>query len=68
MVTSKCGSCEGTEFEMVQQDDVRGSRYKLMFVQCASCGAVVGVTTHEHIPTLIHGLTGLVNALIARIR
>lgn len=68
MATSKCGSCGGTEFEMVQQDAVRGSRYKLMFVQCASCGAVAGITTHEHVPTLIHGLTVLVNSLIARIR
>jgi transcription initiation factor IIE alpha subunit len=39
---SKCGKCSSLSFELVEQAP-RGSKYKLLFVQCASCGAPVGV-------------------------
>lgn len=68
MAVSKCGRCECKSFEMVQQDAVAGSRFKLQFVQCAGCGAVVGVTTYEHVPSMLNSLSSLVNSLIARIR
>lgn len=68
MAASKCARCECTKFEMVQQDDVAGSRFKLQFVQCAACGSVVGMTTYEHVPSMLNSLTVLVNSLIARMR
>lgn len=43
MATSTCMKCNGTTFEMVEREP-RHSAYKLMFIQCASCGGVVGVT------------------------
>ena len=37
----------------MEQAKPKESRYKLMFIQCASCGAVVGVTEYWNIPTLL---------------
>lgn len=41
MAFSKCGSCNSTFFE-VKQAEPKDSSYKLVFVQCSSCGAVIG--------------------------
>jgi len=30
-----------------------GSKYKIMFIQCSSCGAVVGVSDCYNIPSLL---------------
>ena len=32
------------QFELVRQDHIRGANQPMYFVQCASCGTVVGVT------------------------
>jgi len=40
MVRSKCPRCEGTSFELAEATP-KGSRFKLYFVQCGSCGTVV---------------------------
>lgn len=48
MAISKCGSCGNHLFELVQNEP-RGSAFKLYFVQCSSCGAVVG--TQEYYST-----------------
>lgn len=37
---SKCGSCGHGQFE-IKENSPRGSRYKLMLIQCASCGVPV---------------------------
>ncbi|MEK3873737.1 MULTISPECIES: hypothetical protein [unclassified Paenibacillus] len=42
MALSKCLGCGSTRFEMVENSP-SSSAYRLMFVQCASCGGVVGV-------------------------
>ncbi|OSZ21153.1 hypothetical protein BVZ25_20710 [Klebsiella quasipneumoniae] len=42
MATTTCPKCSSTRFEM-KETVVSGSRYRLMFIQCASCGAAVGV-------------------------
>jgi len=42
MATSKCGHCKSATFE-VKEVEPRESRFKLIFVQCASCGVPVGV-------------------------
>ena len=39
---SKCAKCNSFSFELVEQAP-KGSKYKLFFVQCALCGAPVGV-------------------------
>lgn len=31
----------------------RGSKFKIMFIQCSSCGTTVGVMDYFNIPTLI---------------
>lgn len=41
MPYSTCPKCTSTSFE-VKEAEPRNSSYKLIFVQCSSCGAVVG--------------------------
>jgi hypothetical protein len=43
MAISKCIKCSGTRFEMVEHIP-SGSSFKQSFVQCSSCGGVIGVT------------------------
>jgi hypothetical protein len=42
MATSTCVKCGGTQFEN-KEVTPKHSHFKLTFVQCASCGGVVGV-------------------------
>ena len=55
MAIPTCGKCGGTLFEVVQQEPLR-SEFKLMFVQCSSCGNVVGVLDYFNIGQLLHEL------------
>jgi len=48
MALSTCIKCGGTSFEVVEKEP-RHSAFKLMFVQCSSCGGVVGVIEYENI-------------------
>jgi hypothetical protein len=41
MAQSRCPKCEGTVFETASYTPA-GSALQLTFVQCASCGAVLG--------------------------
>ena len=41
MATSKCIKCDGTIFEL-KENEPSGSKVKFYFVQCRSCGGVVG--------------------------
>lgn len=43
MAISTCPKCDNTCFEIVEHSPI-GSNFKLMFIQCNQCGAVVGVT------------------------
>jgi len=45
---SKCPACGNTGFE-IAENSPRGSNYKLYFIQCDSCGTVVG--TQEYCST-----------------
>jgi predicted Zn finger-like uncharacterized protein len=51
MAYSKCPSCSSTYFETPS-----GSRYKLQFVKCSSCGTVVGVLDYYNIGALLFAL------------
>jgi uncharacterized Zn finger protein len=42
MAASTCTKCGNHTFE-VKEAEPRDSAYKLLFVQCSSCGGVVGV-------------------------
>jgi NAD-dependent SIR2 family protein deacetylase len=42
MATSTCVKCGGTKFENKEVSPDQ-SKFKLIFVQCAQCGGVVGV-------------------------
>lgn len=53
MAISKCSKCDCTRFEM-KEATVSGSAYRQYFVQCASCGAVVGVVPFYNTGALIH--------------
>jgi hypothetical protein len=56
MATSKCGACNSTAFETKVKDGIQGSNFKMIFIQCASCGAVFGITDFYNIPTLLQEL------------
>lgn len=55
MAISTCVKCDGHSFQVVEKDLI-GAQYKLMFVQCSSCGGVVGVTEYYNTGALIHKL------------
>ena len=52
MPQSKCPSCSGTRFETTVNEP-RGSKVKVVFVQCAGCGTVVGTTDFYQMPRLL---------------
>lgn len=60
MAVSTCTKCGSHEFEMVTAENVRNAVFKVRFVQCASCGGVVGVQEFDDnnmlIETLAHKL------------
>ena len=51
MAISTCNHCEETKFELVLQKPT-DSKYTFRFVQCASCGTVVGVLEERNIGAL----------------
>ncbi|RYZ94261.1 MAG: hypothetical protein EOO68_20595 [Moraxellaceae bacterium] len=53
MAKSTCPKCSNGSFEMVESDNVKDSKFKIMFIQCTSCGAVVGTTDFYNIPNLL---------------
>lgn len=54
-LSSTCVKCGGTSFE-TKEVEPRNSRYKLIFVQCSSCGGVVGVTEFFNIGSMLQTL------------
>jgi uncharacterized Zn finger protein len=55
MAMSTCPKCPNSSFELVENTP-RHSEFKLSFIQCSSCGAVVGVLDYYNIGQLIHDL------------
>ena len=60
MATSTCPKCNSTSFEMAK-GEATGSQYKFYFVQCSSCGAVVGTQDYYSIPILLKELAEKLN-------
>jgi hypothetical protein len=52
MALSTCVKCGNTLFEVVEKEPAQ-SNFKLMFVQCNSCGGVVGVVEFYNVGGLI---------------
>lgn len=50
MAYSKCPKCDHTHFE-VKENSPTHSNFKLLFVQCSSCGTVVGTMDYYNIGT-----------------
>ncbi|MFP6840677.1 MAG: hypothetical protein VB979_00280 [Acinetobacter sp.] len=63
MAISKCGGCGSFSFEMVEKSNIIGSRFKLMFVQCASCGVPIAVTEYLNTGAEIQKLENKIKAL-----
>lgn len=55
MAQSTCPKCESHSFEVVNVTP-DNSRFTLMFVQCAECGAVVGTMDLRNIGEMISQL------------
>jgi len=51
MAISKCGSCQGTRFELKEAGPA-GAQFKINFIQCSACGVVVGVTDYFNVPAM----------------
>jgi len=54
-MTSTCPKCSNTSFE-AKEASPRNSEYKLTFIQCSSCGAVVGTIDYVNVPELLERL------------
>lgn len=52
MAMSSCPKCQNHSFEL-KANEPQGSKFKIMFIQCTSCGTVVGVTDFYNIPSLL---------------
>ena len=52
MAKSKCPSCGHMRFELKETQPTQ-SMYELLFVQCSSCGAAVGVIEGRNITDLL---------------
>lgn len=55
MTMSTCIKCGSHSFEL-KEATPKGSGYKMYFVQCSSCGGVVGVTPYHNTGALIEKL------------
>lgn len=52
MASSTCAKCNSHRFELATAEP-KGSKFKVNFIQCASCGAVVGVLDYYNVPLLL---------------
>lgn len=66
MTLSQCVKCGNKLFELVE-GPVKGSNFKLNFIQCTSCGAVVGVVPYYDPGFQTHQANGKLDELKSRI-
>ncbi|ELY2473516.1 hypothetical protein SMB93_003926 [Cronobacter sakazakii] len=55
MATTTCPKCTSTQFEL-KEHPVTNSKFRLVFIQCSSCGAAVGTTELINTNSLIKAL------------
>lgn len=53
MAISKCPKCESPRFELKEAGNISGSNLKMYFIQCSSCGSVVGVVDYYDTASLL---------------
>jgi predicted nucleic-acid-binding Zn-ribbon protein len=58
MAQSTCPKCDSHMFE-AKENSPTGSKYKLIFVQCRKCGAVVGVLDFVNVGAGLEQIAGL---------
>lgn len=52
MAFSTCIKCGSTSFE-IKENSPNQSNFKFMFIQCSSCGGVVGVTDYYNTGNIV---------------
>jgi hypothetical protein len=64
-----CPRCYKTEFEIAESDELRGGGYrtKVWFVQCSSCGAIVGVIDYFNLTHRIRELEAKVDEILDKV-
>ncbi|MDT5121819.1 MAG: hypothetical protein QOC96_1301 [Acidobacteriota bacterium] len=67
MAYSTCPKCNSHSFEMKEAEPAN-AMYKVNFVQCSSCGAVVGVMDYFNIGVLLRKLARALNINLDRVR
>ena len=65
MAMSTCTKCGKTQFE-VKEVSPGESNFTLNFIQCTSCGGVIGVIDYFNIGELIHQLAEELNVPLRR--
>jgi hypothetical protein len=60
MAQPMCPKCERKIFE-IKELSPKNSKWKYNFVQCATCGCVVGVVDYYNLGALIHRLASKMN-------
>jgi translation initiation factor 2 beta subunit (eIF-2beta)/eIF-5 len=60
MAQSSCPKCDSHSFEMVEGNPEH-SNFRLMYIQCSSCGAVVGVMDYYNIGSKLEELKKKIN-------
>lgn len=56
MAMSTCGKCGSHRFEIALVEPAQ-ARFKMYFIQCASCGVPVGVAEYQHIGTALDAIS-----------
>jgi hypothetical protein len=66
MAASTCVKCAGTVFEVAEVKPV-GGHYKLVLIQCAGCGGVIGVQDYVHVRALIQEQNRAIKAIAQKV-
>lgn len=66
MAASTCQKCGKTSFEMAPAN-IAKSTHQLFFIQCASCGAVVGIQESENLSHSLSALTKKIDDIARKI-
>ncbi len=66
MSLSKCQKCDSGMFEVVENSP-SGSNFKIMFIQCSSCGTVIGTTDYYNVGSLLKDQEEQINNLNSRL-
>lgn len=68
MALSSCPKCHKTEFDLAEKQ-LRGNGYttKVLFVQCASCGAVIGVLDYFNATHILREIEAKLDRILDKV-